>query len=280
MVNSIDDRVKLSNGIEMPWLGLGVFKLEDTPETTDLILNAIEIGYRSIDTASAYNNEKSVGDAVNQSPVKREELFITSKVWNADQGYQETLDAFEATLERLKLSYLDLYLVHWPVKGKYTETWKAMEKLYSDKKVKAIGVCNFLPHHLDDILSNCKVAPMVNQAEFHPYLLQNDLLEYCNKHNIQREASVPLMKGKILTDPVVLKIAEKYNKSTAQIILKWDLQHGVITIPKSANISRIKANTELFDFVLTKEEMDIINSLDRDERVGPHPDKVDFGLTK
>ncbi|MFB6432550.1 aldo/keto reductase [Bacillus thuringiensis] len=276
ILTSLKDYTTLHNGVKMPWFGLGVFKVEDGSEVIDSVKAAIKNGYRSIDTAAIYQNEEGVGQAIRESGVSREELFITSKVWNSDQGYETTLQAFETTLEKLGLEYLDLYLVHWPVKGKYTESWKALEKLYKDGRVRAIGVSNFHIHHLQDVFEIAEIKPMVNQVEYHPRLAQEELHAFCKEHNIQLEAWSPLMQGQLLDDPTLQEIATKYNKSTAQIILRWDLQNEVVTIPKSIKEHRIIENANIFDFELSADDMKAIQALNEDRRVGPDPDNFNF----
>lgn len=276
MTNSLKATTKLHNGVEMPWFGLGVFKVKEGSEVVDSVKAAIKNGYISIDTAAIYQNEEGVGQAIKDSGVPREELFITTKVWNADQGYETTLQAFETSMEKLGLEYLDLYLVHWPVAGKYKDTWKALEKLYKDGRVRAIGVSNFHIHHLEDLLSVAEIKPMVNQVEYHPHLAQTELRAFCKKEGIQLEAWSPLKQGELINEPVIVEIANKYGKSSAQIILRWDLQNGVVTIPKSTNEKRIIENASIFDFELSTEDMDKINSLNKNERVGPDPDNFDF----
>ncbi|PRP51687.1 aldo/keto reductase [Bacillus halotolerans] len=276
MATSLKDTVKLHNGVEMPWFGLGVFKVENGSEATESVKAAIKNGYRSIDTAAVYKNEEGVGIGIKESGVAREELFITSKVWNEDQGYDTTLAAFEKSLERLQLDYLDLYLIHWPGKDKYKDTWRALEKLYKDGKIRAIGVSNFQVHHLEELLKDAEIKPMVNQVEFHPRLTQKELRDYCKKQGIQLEAWSPLMQGQLLDNEVLTQIAEKYNKSVAQVILRWDLQHEVVTIPKSIKKHRIIENADIFDFELSQEDMDKIDALNQDERVGPNPDELLF----
>ncbi|MFD3199800.1 MULTISPECIES: glyoxal/methylglyoxal reductase [Bacillus] len=276
MPTSLKDTVKLHNGVEMPWFGLGVFKVENGNEVTESVKAAIKNGYRSIDTAAIYKNEEGVGIGIKESGVAREELFITSKVWNEDQGYETTLAAFEKSLERLQLDYLDLYLIHWPGKDKYKDTWRALEKLYKDGKIRAIGVSNFQVHHLEELLKDAEIKPMVNQVEFHPRLTQKELRDYCKAQGIQLEAWSPLMQGQLLDNEVLTQIAEKHNKSVAQVILRWDLQHGVVTIPKSIKEHRIIENADIFDFELSQEDMDKIDALNKDERVGPNPDELLF----
>jgi diketogulonate reductase-like aldo/keto reductase len=272
----LSDATVLHNGVKMPWFGLGVWKVKEGEEVENAVKSAIAAGYRSIDTAAVYQNEAGVGAAIKAAGVPREELFITTKVWNADQGYESTLQAFEESRAKLGLEYVDLYLIHWPVKGKYKETWKALEKLYKDGKVRAIGVSNFQVHHLEDLMADCEVKPMVNQVEFHPYLVQTELRTFCKQAGIQLEAWSPLMQGEVFRVPLLQELAEKYGKTPAQIVLRWDLQHGVVTIPKSVNPERIKANADVFDFELSAEDMARIDALDKHHRFGPDPDNFDF----
>lgn len=260
----------------MPYLGLGVYKAEEGEEVEQAVKIAIANGYRSIDTAAIYRNERGVGQAIAESGVNREELFITTKVWNDQQGYDSTLEAFEKSRERLGLEYVDLYLIHWAVEGKYKETWRALEKLYADGNVRAIGVSNFQIHHLEDVMATCSVKPMVNQVELHPRFTQKELLNFCRKHDIRIEAWSPLMRGKIFDHPTIVTLAETYNKTPAQIILRWNLQHEIITIPKSVTEHRIIENADLYDFSLTSEDMAAIDALNQNERIGPDPDNVNF----
>lgn len=280
MINHLQDTVTLHNGVQMPGFGLGVFKVEEGQELVNAVKVAIRHGYRSIDTAAVYENEAGVGtairEALEESLVKREELFVTSKLWNADQGYESALAAFEATMEKLGLEYLDLYLIHWPVKGKYKDSWRALETLYRDGRVKAIGVSNFQIHHLKDVMEGAEIKPMVNQVEFHPRLTQKDLLLYCQEQGIQMEAWSPLMQGELLNEPLLQEIGAKYGKTVAQVILRWDLQHGVITIPKSTKEARIIENASIFNFSLSEEDMNRIDGLNEDRRVGPDPDNFNF----
>jgi diketogulonate reductase-like aldo/keto reductase len=245
-------------------------------EVVTAVKSALDIGYRSIDTAAAYKNEEGVGKAIKESGVAREEIFLTSKLWNDDQGYESTLQAFEDSLGRLDVDYLDLYLIHWPVKGKYKDTWRAFEKLYEDGRIRAIGVSNFHQHHLEDLMTEAKVKPMVNQIEFHPLLTQKELHGYCKAENIQLEAWSPLAHGKLLDDPTLKEIGEKYGKTPAQVMIRWDLDHEVVTIPKSSNPERIKQNADVFDFQLSKEDMERIDALNRNERTGADPDNFNF----
>ncbi|PUA39593.1 aldo/keto reductase [Paenibacillus elgii] len=269
------DTTVLNNGVRMPWLGLGVWKTKEGDEVVQAVQHALEAGYRSIDTAAVYGNEAGVGQAIQASSIPRDQLFVTTKVWNADQGYDSTLQAFEESRRKLQLEVIDLYLIHWPGKDKYKETWKALEKLYKDGLVRAIGVSNFKVHHLEDLLQDSEIVPAVNQVEFHPLLIQQELRTFCKEHKIQLEAWSPLMQGN-LDLPLLSELAGKYGKTPAQIILRWDLQHGVVTIPKSIRESRIRENIDVFDFTLSDEDMARLDGLNQDHRFGPDPDHIDF----
>lgn len=275
-ITDIKGSVRLMNGVEMPYFGLGVFGSEEGQETIQAIHWALEAGYRHIDTATLYYNEKSVGDAVKTSGIKRKEIFITTKVWNSDQGYQNTLDAFRTSLDKLQMEYVDLYLIHWPVQGKFIDTWNAFEELYEQKLVRAIGVSNFLSHHINDILKLKGTIPMVNQVELHPYLVQAGLLRYCNEHGIRVEAWSPIQKGGVNNISLLQQLGRKYGKTPVQITLRWDLQKGIVTIPKSVKKDRIYSNADIFDFALTENEIRQIDSLDKEERIGAHPDNFSF----
>lgn len=273
---NIVSKVKLNNGVEMPWLGLGVFRSEEGPEVENAVKTALARGYRSIDTAAIYQNERGVGNAIKESGVAREEIFLTSKVWNTEQGYKTTLAAFEESLEKLQTHYLDLYLIHWPKGKRSVETWAAMEELYRKGRVRAIGVSNFLVHHLEEFLPECKILPAVDQVEFHPELIQPDLLKYCQNKGIQLEAWAPMMKGRVNDIPVIQALAVKYGKTPVQVVLRWDIQKGVVTIPKSVTPERIISNAGIFDFELSREDMDKIDRLDQNKRIGFHPDQIPF----
>lgn len=277
---NLQDTTILHNGIKMPWFGIGVFKVEEGPELVQAVKTAIVHGYRSIDTAAIYGNEEGVGQGIREglkeAGISREELFVTSKVWNADLGYESTIAAYEKSLTKLGLEYLDLYLIHWPVEGKFKEAWKALETLYKQGRVKAIGVSNFQIHHLEYLMKDAEIKPMVNQVEYHPRLTQKELQSFCQKHGIVLEAWSPLMQGQLLNNPVLKEIAERHHKSVAQVILRWDLQNGVVTIPKSTKAHRIAENATVFDFQLNEGEMKRIHDLNENYRVGPDPDNFDF----
>ena len=279
-MKNLQSTTTLHNGTKMPWLGLGVFKVEEGQELVNAVKTAITHGYRSVDTAVIYGNEVGVGqgviEAIEATGIARKDLFITSKVWNSELGYESTIAAYEESLAKLGLGYLDLYLIHWPVAGKYKEAWRALETLYKEGRVKAIGVSNFQIHHLEDLMKDAVIKPMVNQVEYHPRLTQKELHAFCQQNDIQMEAWSPLMQGELLDNTHLQEIADKYGKSVAQVILRWDLQNGVITIPKSTNEHRIAENATVFDFELTADDMKRIDSLNQNHRVGPDPDNFDF----
>jgi methylglyoxal/glyoxal reductase len=275
-MDSLQDTTTLHNGVKMPWLGLGVYKVQEGEEALESVKAAIKAGYRSIDTAALYQNEESVGQAIKESGVAREELFITTKVWNEDQRNDSVLEAFETSIQKLGLDYVDLYLIHWPVKEKYKQTWKVLEQLYKDGRVRAIGVSNFHIHHLEDLISFAEIKPMVNQVELHPLLAQPELRDYCKKQEIQMEAWAPLGQGRLLEHPVLKEIAAQYNKSTAQVILRWDIQNQIVTIPKSVKESRIIENANIFNFSLSESDIQKINALNENKRFGADPDNFSF----
>lgn len=259
----------------MPQLGLGVYKMTETKETLQAISYALKIGYRAIDTAAIYENEKETGEAIRESGIPREELFITSKVWNTDQGYDETLRAFEKSLDTLGLDYLDLYLTHWPVNNKYVDTYRAIERLYEEKLIRATGVSNHHEHHLKKIFNIANVKPMVNQIELHPMLSQEALRNFCEQHDIAVTSWSPLARGRLLNDPTLIQIGHQYGKSPAQVIIRWHLQHRLVVIPKSVTPERIRLNIDVSDFELTVEDMMKIDAMNRDERTGTNPEKFD-----
>lgn len=274
----------LNNNYKIPNIGFGTFRTPSGEETEISVINAIKSGYRHIDCAAAYGNERSVGDAIRKSGVPREELFVTSKLWNDDKGYESTLAAFNRTLEDLQLDYLDLYLIHWPIakasKSNWqeanSESWRALEDLYNQGKIKSIGVSNFLPHHLEPLFTTAKIKPMVNQIEFHPGMLQEETVAFSKKHNILVEAWAPFSNGQILNNPTLKEIADKYQKSVAQLTLRWIIQKGIVPLPKSVTPERIKSNLEVFDFEINAEDVEIINELTNCGISGLHPDEVDF----
>lgn len=272
MIESMRDCVTLNNGVKMPWLGFGVFEIPEGEEVEAAVLHALEAGYRSIDTAGMYGNEAGVGRAIRCSGIPREDIFITTKVANKRQGFEETLAAFSDSLKLLEMEYVDLYLIHRAVKGKYPDTWRALEKVYREGYTRSIGVSNFFIHHLEDIRQISDIVPVVNQVEYHPYLTEAELHNYCREHSICLEAWSPLVRGQIFEDEVIAEIAGRYGKTMAQVVLRWDLQNEVITIPRSTKKARILENADIFDFRLSSEDMERINALNRDRRIGPNPD--------
>jgi methylglyoxal/glyoxal reductase len=270
-ITDINGTVKLNNGVEIPYFGLGTWQSNDGPEVINAVHYALDAGYRLIDTATLYQNEKSIGEAIKENGINREELFITTKVWNDDQGFEKTLKAYDRSLKLLGVEIIDLYLIHWPVTGKYLETWNALEKIYKEGRVRAIGVSNFLKLHLDYLLPKVEIVPAVNQMEFHPYLIQQGLVDLCTENNIIYQAWSPIMQGRVFDIPLLKQLGKKYRKNAAQIVLRWDLQRGVPTIPKSVNQARIISNAEIFDFKLTAEEVALINGLDKNHRFGYDP---------
>ena len=266
----------LANGLQIPQLGLGVLKAKDGSEVRQAVTTALRLGYRLIDTAAAYRNEAGVGMALKESGIPREEIFLTTKVWNSDQGYEQTLRAFEKSLKLLQTDYIDLYLVHWPVAGKYKDTWRALEHLYETGKVKAIGVSNFQIHHLQDLMTTARIMPMVNQVEVHPHLQQDALLAFAHGHGIVLEAWRPIMMGEVKDIPLLKQIGMKYGKSPVQVALRWLTQRGIVAIPKSVTSGRIAQNADIFDFELSPFEMSKMAQLDQGRRLGPDPDNFNF----
>lgn len=260
---------QLSNGVEIPIVGFGTYKLQnENDEVCNIIKEAINLGYRSIDTASFYNNEECVGKAIRESSIPREELFVTTKVWIDDDGYENTINAFNKSLDKLGLEYIDLYLVHWPTEN-IKETWRAMEYLYKERKVRAIGVCNFTVKQLEEIIGFSEINPMVNQVEIHPKRSEKELLKVCKRHNIIVQAWSPIMRGQLSSNTIIKKLSQKYNKSEVQIILRWHLQNNVIAIPKTSKLNRIKENIDIFDFEIEKEDIYEIDSINKNERMKP-----------
>jgi methylglyoxal/glyoxal reductase len=266
MLLTLKSRARLNNGVEIPRLGLGVYQSPPGRITQHAVEYALNIGYRHIDTASLYGNEADVGMAFRESGLRREEVFITTKVWNSDQGYDSTLRACEGSLRRLGLTYVDLYLIHWPAQGMSDETWRAMVRLSEESKALAIGVSNYEIPHLKELLKSSDVTPAVNQVEFHPFLYQKDLLQFCERNRIQLEAYSPLTRGERLDHPNLLGVAKKYDKTSAQVLIRWSLQHGLVVIPKSIHEERIRQNSEVFDFQLGPEDMKLIDSLNENLR--------------
>lgn len=282
-MNSITDTFKIYNGAEIPCMGLGTWQSKDDTATA-AVLSALALGYRLIDTAAAYGNEKGVGAGIRQSGLKREEIFVTSKLRNADHGYKATLDAFDLTMEKLGLEYLDLYLIHWPNPVQFRThweaatagTWAAFEELYKKGKIKAIGVSNFMPHHIDTLMKTAKIKPMVNQLKLCPSVTQPEAVEYCRKNGIVVEAYSPFGTGGIFKVEEMRRLADKYGKTIGQICLRWCLQKGFVSLPKSANPMRIKENTEIFDFELTDKDIDLISNLKGFVTDIPKPDEILF----
>jgi diketogulonate reductase-like aldo/keto reductase len=275
-ISDLKGTVQLANGVKMPYFGLGVFKTQEGTEVEDSVKWAIESGYRHIDTAAIYKNEKGVGNAIKASKVPRGELFITTKAWNDNQRNDTVMEGFEQSLELLQTTYVDLYLIHWPVVGKYKATWKVMEEIYRSGRARAIGVSNFLQHHLEDLFKIAEITPMVNQVECHPYLVQQPLIDFCQSHHIIFEAWSPIMRGAVNNIPLMKELSEKYKKTPVQITLRWDLEKGIVTIPKSVHQERIITNADIFDFELTADDIARIDALSKNERFGAHPDTFSF----
>lgn len=280
----MEKNIKLNNGVLIPQPGFGTFMTKDGEEAIQAVKWAVETGYRHIDTAAIYNNEKGVGEGIRQCGVSREELFVTSKVWNSERGYDKTLKAFDKTMNDLGLDYLDLYLIHWPANerqfGKKAsklnqETWRAMEKLYEEGRIKAIGVSNFMPHHIERLMEKATVKPAVNQIEFHPGLLQKECVEFCKEQEITVEAWSPLGRGELIFDELLMGLAEKYGSTVAQLIIRWVMQHDIVPLVKSTKQSRIEENFQVFDFEISSEDMQRIDEM-KPVRMGPDPDDADF----
>ena len=269
--------IELNDGRAIPQLGFGVFQI-DPAETAAAVTTALEIGYRHIDTAEMYGNEKEVGEAVRASKIDRDDIFVTSKLNNGFHAYEEALTAFDQTLKDLAFDYLDLFLVHWPLPGvgDFVETWKAMEEIYSSGRVKAVGVSNFNPHHLRRLHAETTVVPAVNQVEIHPYFGNEDVRAFDTEHGIATEAWSPIAQGKVLDDATLVRIAESHGKTPAQVTLRWHVQRGDIVFPKSVTRSRVEENFDIFDFELSGTDMTDITALNKDERIGPDPDTFNY----
>ena len=282
-MNNLNDTFKLYNGVEIPCMGLGTWQSKDEVARIS-VLSALSHGYRLIDTAAAYGNECGVGAGIKDSGMKREEIFVTSKLRNADHGYKATLDAFDLTMSKLGLDYLDLYLIHWPNpvqfrstwKKAMQDTWKAFEELYEAGKIRAIGVSNFMPHHIEALMETAKIKPMVNQLKLCPGITQPEIVDYCNKNGILVEAYSPFGTGTVFGSEKMQELAKKYNKTIGQLCLRWCLQMGFVSLPKSANPMRIKDNAQIFDFEIEKADMDIISALEGACGETPDPDNILF----
>ena len=270
---TINTEITLNNGLNMPLFGLGTYQAHGR-EVEKAVRAALDEGYRLIDTAAMYGNEEEVGKAIRESGIAREDIFVTTKLWNSDHGYDNALNAFEDSLTNLDIGYIDLFLIHWPVEGLRKETWRAFEELYSGEKLKAIGVSNYLIRHMKDLLEIAQVPPTVNQVEFSPFLYQKELLEYCRENDMRLEAYSPLTKGRKLDDPKLISIAENYDKSVAQILIRWSLQHEIITIPKSSRAERIQENARVFDFEISDEDMKKMDSMNEDLHTAWNPSSV------
>jgi methylglyoxal/glyoxal reductase len=266
MLLTLKSQARLNNGVKIPRLGLGVYQSSPGRTTKRAVKYALNIGYRHIDTASLYGNEVDVAMAIRESGLRREEVFITTKVWNNDQGYDSTLRACDESLRRLGLSNVGLYLIHWPVQGMSEDTWRAMIHLFQENKARAIGVSNYEIGDLKELLQNTDVRPAVNQVEFHPFLYQQDLLQFCEKNKIQLEAYSPLTRTQRLNHPILVEVAKKYDKTSAQVLIRWGLQHGLVVIPKSIHEERIRQNSEVFDFQIKTEDMTLLDSLNENLR--------------
>lgn len=283
-MNKLTDTFKLNNGIDIPCIGYGTFQTPDGKSVEDGVKEALKIGYRHIDTAYFYQNEKGVGKAIRESGVKREDIFVTSKLWNSDRGYESAKAAFEKTMDNLGLEYLDLFLIHWPAIKKQFDnaeeinanTWKAFEEIYETGRVKAIGLSNFLPHHIDELMKTAKIKPMVNQIEFHPGFAQIETAKYCLENDIVVEAWSPLGRKEVLENETLVELAKKYNKSTAQICIRWVLQHDILPLPKSVTPSRILENSQVFDFEISEDDMKTIDNIPCCGGQCANPDDVDF----
>lgn len=271
-LHSLADTVEIAPGVSINRLGLGTYKSAPGEDVSHEVEWGLEIGYRTIDTAALYGNEASIGDVIRASGIPREEIFLATKLWNSDQGYEPALRAFDASLERLRMDYVDLYLIHWPIPGHTRDSWRALEKILESGRARAIGVCNFLPHHLEPLLAVANVPPALDQVELHPYLQQPELQEYCAQHGVTVQAWAPVMRGRVGKVAELVEIGERHGKTPAQVSIRWILQNGITTIPKSIHRERLVENAGVFDFELSAEEMATIDALDRGDRIGSHPD--------
>ncbi len=272
---SLNGKIKLNNGTEIPYLGLGVYLTQAGDETINAVKWALQAGYRHIDTAKIYGNEKEVGIAIKESGIPREDIFVTTKLWNNDHGFEPTLKAFDKSLRDLNLEYIDLYLIHWPGTAKRGESWKALEKIYKEGKCKAIGVSNYTVRHLTELLDMCEVVPAINQVEFSPFLYQKELLDFCVEKGIQLEAYSPLARAKKLEDERLVELAKKYSKTPAQILIRWSLQHNLVVIPKSSKKERIKENASVFDYNISDEDIVKLDSMNENFRVAWDPSALE-----
>ena len=274
MKKEIDPYITLNNDIRMPLFGLGLYLAREGREVRQAMQHALETGYRLFDTARMYGNEADVGKVIRESTIPREKLFVTTKLWNSDHGYDKTIRAFQASLAEMGLPYLDLYLIHWPVEELRKDSWRALETIYREGKCRAIGVSNYQISHLEELLQHAEIVPAVNQVEFSPFLYQRDLLEFCRSNQIQLESYSPLTRGKKFDHPVLQKIAGKHQKTPAQILIRWNLEHDIVVIPKSSNPQRITENARVFDFELDTEDMALLDDLDQNYRVSWNPTTV------
>jgi len=270
----INTKLRLNNGVEIPALGLGTYLSKPGKDTYEAIRFALDIGYRHIDTATLYANEEDVGKAIRDSGIPREEIFVTTKVWNTDQGFDSTLKAFYKSLKKLKFDYVDLYLIHWPQPKTRCDTWRALIQIYDENRASAIGVSNYTIRHIEEVLHGSPFKPLVNQIEFSPYLYQKDILAYCTRRNILVEAYTPLVRGKKFGDPKLIAMAEKYSKTPAQILIRWALQVGTIVLPKSVHPERIKENADVFDFEISEDDMELMEEFNQNFRVAWDPTKI------
>lgn len=271
IITDINGTFTLNNGVEMPYFGLGTWQASEGPEVKNAIHYALDAGYRLIDTAAFYKNEQSVGEAIREHGISRDKVFVTTKLWTNEMDFDLALKAYDTSLKRLGMDQVDLYLIHWPVTGKFKQAWKALEKIYKEGRVRAIGISNFLPVHLKQLLPDIEIMPAVNQMEFHPYLIQQELVDMCAENQIVYQAWSPIMQGRVFEIPLLKQIGRKYGKNQAQVVLRWDLQRGVATIPKSINQARVDANANIFDFELTTDDMKAIDGLDCNQRFGYDP---------